>query len=303
MVRNICAERDCTVAVRKNPGRRHSERPLSVPAEVLARERDLLKNHGHVVVCHTHRKAMDRLLATSAPQLPVHVLHSPSPPLSSVPDNAAASPPSSFALSPPLSASETGAPLSPPASGATSSTSSPSAFNPMAIMGQNHLMALLALVGAAQTSAVTPALTLRTASLPLPTPVPHPPAMIRHLKFTDLGKPEHPYTYVVHPHHQPRSDRTLTGPLLEERQQARRDRPQWRSKRAEREGRSFERQWSEMERKGGNGRITWPLVGMHSILEKTTCCSWDEEDAVRGGRQGCQQWMKLVGMNTAVHDC
>jgi hypothetical protein len=54
----------------------------------------------------------------------------------------------------------------------------------------------------------------------------------------------------------------------------------------------------------GNEYTSWPLSGMRSILEKTTCCSWDGEADVKRAqpRQGCQSFMRLVGVQHVVDD-
>ena len=59
-----------------------------------------------------------------------------------------------------------------------------------------------------------------------------------------------------------------------------------------------------MLERGGNEYTNWPLVGMAAILEKTACCSWDGEDGeqVGRGRQGCQSFMRLVGVQRVIHD-
>ena len=57
-----------------------------------------------------------------------------------------------------------------------------------------------------------------------------------------------------------------------------------------------------MRNKGGNGYITYPLSGIHSLGEKTICHSWDGEDTATGGRQGCWSFMRLVGIRHVVHD-
>ena len=84
--------------------------------------------------------------------------------------------------------------------------------------------------------------------------------------------------------------------------QQRRDGTQRRKTRAEKEADSFRRQWTAVDAAGGNSYTPWPLKGMQSILEKTTCCSWDGEAGTQAGRRGCQSYMEFIGVDHAIHD-
>ena len=228
--------------------------------------------HGHDIVCIKHRHGLINLLHSSAPML----LPATPPPSSSFSPSSSAL---SIALTPPPAS----------ASSACSASSSPG-LGPLV----QELMANLLL--ASMLSLATPALTVRSVFLPHPTPPPPPPSIprnhtaARHLTFSDLGKPTHPHTEVVHTHQEPRFSRLLTGQQLEERLQERGQRQQqWTSKRRQRESNSYTRHWSCTQAKGGHEHTSWPLSGIHSILEKTVCCAWDGEDGVPSGRQGCQR--------------
>ena len=279
-----CARRHCTAVVRRRPRRNDCEKRLSIEADRVARDNQLLTEQGHSVVCVKHRKEICLLLRP--------------PNINNVPS----SPPSlAFSASSSSSHSASTAPPhhDPP------SESPPSSASIEQLMAAAHL-------SVAQQSMATmaiPAIPLRSVSLPtlrhLPPPSPaaapiHPAA--RHLGFTDLGHPVHPHSQVVHPHQQPRHSRLLTGEQYAERQQEREWRRQWSSKRVDRETISFQRAWKRMLERGSNLHCTWPLIGMQCLLEKTTCCSWDGEDDVRGGRLECQGYMQLVDMRRLTHD-
>ena len=83
MTRTTCARRGCAIVVRRRPKHYHNERRLLASAAAFARERDLLTDDGHAVMCIPHRLEIGHLFlqaaaaapATSAPQ-PT----SPSPP-------------------------------------------------------------------------------------------------------------------------------------------------------------------------------------------------------------------------------
>ena len=273
MVRSTCAYLGCATVTRRRPKSWHSARPLSVAAAALARERGLLHDQGHVIACVRHRKLIYGLLPSSAPLPPVP---------------------------------EPAAPLPDAISSSSSSSSSPSsAHNP------SDGLPMAVLLSAVQLSMSTPAVVLQSA-LPAPQSNPHLPSAtasvhpgVRPLAFTDRRAPTHPHAQVVHPRQQPRFGRALTGPQVEERaqqRQARRNGVPWRSKRAEREARSYARDWAHMEEEGGNRYTIWPLLAICALCEKTTCHSWDGEDKVQGGRPGCHSYMRLVGINNVIHD-
>ena len=62
MPTSTCARVGCPVVVRRQPKQRHSERRLSTQAASLARERDLLNDDGHAIVCVRHREEIYGLL-------------------------------------------------------------------------------------------------------------------------------------------------------------------------------------------------------------------------------------------------
>ena len=68
--RPTCAWRGCRVAVRRHPRREDSERPLTVPKAARARERGLLSDQDHAVVCLKHRKEIDGLLRPPSAPVP-----------------------------------------------------------------------------------------------------------------------------------------------------------------------------------------------------------------------------------------
>ena len=271
--RPTCEWQGCNVIVKRRPERTDSERRLSARAAPLARERGLLSDQRHDVVCDAHRKQIDRLL-----QLPADI-----------------------ALPPPPGP----APALPPPSAPAHSASVLSGVQ-HAPLGQGMAALLLA------TEEVTHAI-VRSTSLPAYLHLPFARAVAladpaaRPLAFGDLCTPTHPYTSVAQLRQEPRLRRSLTGQLhaaqLEERQRP--DGARWTSNRAQRTISSYQRQWERMLAAGGNQYASWPLLGMASILEKTICSSWDGEDGVQPGQsqQGCQSFMRVITRYLQDSEC
>jgi len=224
MARWTCALRGSASVVRRRPRHHHSERRLSARVAQLARERDLLTDEGlsHLIMCAKHRKDLERLL-----------LHSAAGPAVIDPN----------------------VPPVPSDSSSSDSSSEPDIAVPPSITAAQNLMMAAFLVFGSATQLPIPAVTLpRSVSLPASTdtrPLSATPptcAPVRHLSFRDFNRTLHPHAKVVKHHHEPRHPRSLSGQMLEERRQARRDRQFWRSPRAEREAISFQWQWMRMQR-------------------------------------------------------
>ena len=197
-----CTRKGCAAVVKKRPTHTDNERQPSYSAALLARQRELISNEGHITVCREHRLEIDQLLRDSAPQAPVPA------------ENLPPSSPSSVSSPPPESNS---AVLPPGSPAAASSTWPSSALSPSA--AQSQWTSLFTLANATQLFLPTPAVILRSASLPAPLHLPStsapPQASARPLGYTDLRKPKHPYTKIVQRRHEPRFPRSLTGNMLE----------------------------------------------------------------------------------------
>ena len=256
-----CARWGCAVTVHRHPQRKHSSRRLSPQAAIFALAHDLLDvDCGHHVVCGTHRIALSNLMRASSSTAEPSIS---SPPPSSIPDSASSPPGPVLPILP----------------------------TPALSHERQELWASLVVASAsAEPSAAI--IVRRRASCPAPPsniPVP-------------IERAVHPFAVVVHPRLEPRFSRALTGVQLQERLLARRLRQtgQWRSKRAEREARSYRHDWDEMLSRGGNEYVAWPLRSLQAVYEKTVCGSWDGEDSMR--RHGCQHFVKFVGISRIIHD-
>jgi hypothetical protein len=274
-----CAWRGCVTRIKLRRSRQDSQRQLTANAEAFASERSLLNDQPHKIVCGSHHMEITRRLQ----ELQLSRV---------VPDTAIPPPPAPAAFA--SASSMQPAPVGQTMAALIFAAHLQGSVAPIPAVALRSVSLPIHLHSAPAYSAI-PAVTLCSTSLPI---------QLRPLAFDDLHTPTHPYARVVQPRHEPRLSRSLTDELYEQRMEGRRSQRQWTSKRAEREASSYERGWDRMLERGGNEYTNWPLSGMRSILEKTTCCSWDGEDGVEAEkpREGCQRFMQLVGMQRVVHD-
>ena len=230
------------------------------PSRVEASTPKVDNTGGHDVVCGTHRTALGVSMRATSSAAMLAVS---SPPPSSIPNSAPVLPGPVLPILP----------------------------TPALSHERRELWASLVVASASAVS--SPAIVLHRSGS-CPAPAANIPVLVE--------RAVHPFAVVVHPRLEPRFSRALTGVQLQERLLARRLRQtgQWRSKRAEREARSYRHDWDEMLSRGGNEYVAWPLRSLQAVYEKTVCGSWDGEDSMQ--RHGCQHLVKFVGISRIVHD-